>query len=219
MSPLTGSSPRVRGAVALDGGEVGAVGIIPACAGSSFHCSITHNFNWDHPRVCGEQSAPHELDAGSPGSSPRVRGAGGVDLLRVSAEGIIPACAGSSSLGAGSAFATRDHPRVCGEQLEEFTKYGDDRGSSPRVRGAACQGMPHIIPVGIIPACAGSRRVEVRGPWRTEDHPRVCGEQSLVHPAEPREAGSSPRVRGAGEADHVGAGGHGIIPACAGSSC
>ena len=31
-------------------------------------------------------------------------------------------------------------------------------------------------------------------------------------------AGSSPRVRGAGEADHVGAGGHGIIPACAGSS-
>ena len=30
-----GSSPRVRGAVALDGGEVTAVGIIPARAGSS----------------------------------------------------------------------------------------------------------------------------------------------------------------------------------------
>ena len=92
-----GSSPRVRGAAISTQSALVDHGIIPACAGSSPHTTIYLRFCWDHPRVCGEQL---ELQTGLQryqGSSPRVRGA--VDGGRTAAadDGIIPACAGSST--------------------------------------------------------------------------------------------------------------------------
>ena len=50
-----GSSPRVRGAAKRRVAFVAALGIIPACAGSS---KLVHDKSFrvrDHPRVCGEQ--------------------------------------------------------------------------------------------------------------------------------------------------------------------
>ena len=33
---------------------------------------------------------------------------------------------------------------------------------------------------GITPACAGNRQLYIRGNQRSQDHPRVCGEQEVV---------------------------------------
>ena len=131
------------------------------------------------------------------GSSPRVRGAGVLGPPAARADGIIPACAGSSSLDGGEVGAVgiipacagssigsmtcqahrRDHPRVCGEQETYVCAMGDLGGSSPRVRGAVTHFAPPCSLDGIIPACAGSRSPPTCARRWTGDHPRVCGEQ------------------------------------------
>ena len=70
------------------------------------------------------------------GSSPRVRGAVGVDVRCDGSFGIIPACAGSSGNRPRRRKGLRDHPRVCGEQRESMGGLQRMKGSSPRVRGA-----------------------------------------------------------------------------------
>ena len=90
----------------------------------------------DHPRMCGEHSegdiAFHALE----GSSPHVRGAHRVAIGHARTGGIIPACAGSTNLSAGSHCRKRDHPRMCGEHQGDDMTTGKTRGSSPHVRGA-----------------------------------------------------------------------------------
>ena len=110
-----GSSPHVRGALYPAQERVLFGGIIPACAGST-HCPPTHLVSArDHPRMCGEHT-----DIGSPksicrGSSPHVRGALNALGGAFRRAGIIPACAGSTSIAAFAAEESRDHPRMCGE--------------------------------------------------------------------------------------------------------
>ena len=91
-----GSSPHVRGARA--GGR--------GCKQSG----------WDHPRMCGEHPPLERLRGCRPGSSPHVRGALRFQAWSRFCLGIIPACAGSTTLTARGWTATE--------------------GSSPHVRGA-----------------------------------------------------------------------------------
>ena len=91
-------------------------------------------------------------------------------------------------------------------------------GSSPRVRGAASIVGGALQGVGIIPAHAGSSILNAGTVELGRDHPRACGEQTIVPWLYPSVTGSSPRVRGAG-AEHIPTGPvPGIIPARAGSS-
>ena len=53
-----------------------------------------------------------------------------------------------------------DHPRVCGEQALYERACPRFQGSSPRVRGAEHSTMCLHSAHGIIPACAGSRRLK-----------------------------------------------------------
>ena len=55
-----------------------------------------------------------------PGSSPRMRGAPGEQPPARPTHGIIPAHAGSTGGGAGTARRARDHPRACGEHDPSF---------------------------------------------------------------------------------------------------
>ena len=116
VSHLRGSSPRVRGAVPVRLRGVAGPGIIPACAGSS----------WCKTAICKTSS----------GSSPRVRGAVKKVNSNIRFDGIIPACAGSRYKPRFYYRGYRDHPRVCGEQLNPLVDQCFWRGSSPRVRGA-----------------------------------------------------------------------------------
>ena len=151
------------------------------------------------------------------GSSPRVRGAAEAEVEYPDHGGIIPACAGSSSLRNRSRRHIRDHPRVCGEQLFLFACAFALWGSSPRVRGADLDDLVLVMGAGIIPACAGSSNLCCASTLSAWDHPRACGEQRPIHLSRVPRGGSSPRVRGAAALPD--ARGHlaGIIPARAGS--
>ena len=154
---VSGSSPRVRGAGGSCSGSGRHNGIIPACAGSRDSFALRHSSfgiipacagsrsgrpsPWsssrDHPRVCGEQPFPCPFSVVSPGSSPRVRGAGPLQRAGIPPAGIIPACAGSSQPHCQLRYGLWDHPRVCGEQHPFGFLLQHKQGSSPRVRGAA----------------------------------------------------------------------------------
>ena len=110
-----------------------------------------------------------------------------------------------------------DHPRVCGEQVDEINEAVLRAGSPPRVRGT---GQSHSFTDRqnrITPACAGNRLCQHPRPHPWQDHPRVCGEQYLRHRLALNVGGSPPRVRGT-DADPVSvADSMGITPACAGN--
>ena len=113
-----GSSPRARGAPARGEPTSLAHGIIPACAGSTAARPLRVGVSGDHPRVRGEHCADGSIPAVSRGSSPRARGAPVPFGLSDGADGIIPACAGSTRESAGAVCNLRDHPRVRGEHRQ-----------------------------------------------------------------------------------------------------
>ena len=136
-----GSSPRRRGAPRQRELFQHPGRIIPAYAGSTSGGRTRVAPGQDHPRVCGEHSTSDTRQPPLTGSSPRMRGAPGLDrVLRLPA-GIIPAYAGSTfryhdirscrlnriiPAYAGSTCwaptvttTSKDHPRVCGEHRAE----------------------------------------------------------------------------------------------------
>ena len=157
-STAGGSSPRVRGAVCVGMSAVTDVGIIPARAENSRYHHATKATYGDHPRACGEQQLDGITAKDVEGSSPRVRGAAGTHRLLLREAGIIPARAGSSRRRCMCPRRPWDHPRACGEQLLRLARLSRTLGSSPRVRGAGFLFPCLIVYIGIIPACAGSRR-------------------------------------------------------------
>ena len=154
------------------------VGIIPACAGSTRSRRAARAWRRDHPRMCGEHSDALGQVGILQGSSPHVRGAHGTKTLGLLFGGIIPACAGSTSLAAHSSHPRRDHPRMCGEHLFRGWKYPMTPGSSPHVRGAQSRLRTHHRRSGIIPACAGSTGCCIVWCLTRWDHPRMCGEHT-----------------------------------------
>ena len=91
-------------------------------------------------------------------------------------------------------------------------------GSSPHTRGAPEDGLDLAVPIGIIPAYAGSTLSLTVRCALDEDHPRIRGEHSQAGNGGVRLAGSSPHTRGALEGLDLGADYMGIIPAYAGST-
>ena len=107
---------------------------------------------------------------------------------------------------------------MCGEHLREIGQETAQQGSSPHVRGALISSDTIHLTPGIIPACAGSTQPLRERSAETWDHPRMCGEHSLVEPIVNSPPGSSPHVRGAHSQDEHKQRLAGIIPACAGST-
>ena len=213
-----GSSPRVRGEVALWPFIASAAGIIPAGAGRSRGARRPGGDSGDHPRGCGEKLASRGVAVGIGGSSPRVRGEAWVASPACLGVGIIPAGAGRRRRSIRRRSLARDHPRGCGEKAARGPRLGPWRGSSPRVRGEVSSAAALAASAGIIPAGAGRRRGE--GPRRPVgwDHPRGCGEKSSSSLASVALGGSSPRVRGEAADRRRASAPRRIIPAGAGRS-
>ena len=96
---VSGSSPRMRGALCAKISAVKCIGIIPADAGSTRSQLSKRQRSQDHPRGCGEHYAwPYGVDL-SEGSSPRMRGAPLPLSGHVAQRRIIPADAGSTEYG------------------------------------------------------------------------------------------------------------------------
>ena len=108
---------------------------------------------------------------------------------------------------------------MCGEQCDQWPDRVQRSGSPPRVRGTEDGKTNGDMDKGITPACAGNRILKVpMTPWK-QDHPRVCGEQSLTSRIMPMGLGSPPRVRGTEERRMKQDKEARITPACAGNSC
>ena len=96
-------------------------GITPACAGKSLFCFTAAVPIQDHPRVCGEKFLAVYGATALSGSPPRVRGKADEGFLVLRHHGITPAYAGKSALRAGCHPSRWDHPRVCGEKLQDIS--------------------------------------------------------------------------------------------------
>ena len=167
----------------------------------------------------GEHDMDVERNLADEGSSPHARGARNKEYEKYVADGIIPACAGSTIEGCTGSIEPWDHPRMRGEHTPPLSLASVSRGSSPHARGAR---DPHDLtgdPAGIIPACAGSTCTRHRGGGALQDHPRMRGEHCAVMPETERAVGSSPHARGARVCVGTCTAYVGIIPACAGSTC
>ena len=93
-----------------------------------------------------------------------------------------------------------------------------ERGSSPRMRGARGDPINPYKTARIIPAYAGSTQIWRIAGLMKRDHPRVCGEHRGKGAAQVRRDGSSPRMRGAQENLPIPGMERRIIPAYAGST-
>ena len=191
-----GSSPRVRGKQMHD--RFGCVfgGLIPACAGKTVQELVCDALEWAHPRVCGENLFASFIVLAVLGSSPRVRGKPISLHPSFLGSGLIPACAGKTTLVRRCCMSARAHPRVCGENTKWCCLRLSIAGSSPRVRGKPRGSRLIRIGERLIPACAGKTRRARRRDASTQAHPRVCGENRFAGNPGRHHAGSSPRVRG-----------------------
>ena len=153
---LLGSSPRMRGTVTVSSFPSAWARIIPAYAGNRLLAACCYSLRWDHPRVCGEQLALDTRMISIEGSSPRMRGTVTDTVRNALNDGIIPAYAGNSIPVRRRVQPRRDHPRVCGEQLDRYQRKMQKAGSSPRMRGTAYPLGCVKANIGIIPAYAGN---------------------------------------------------------------
>ena len=136
----------------------------------------------------------------------------------VGGKGIIPAYAGNTLLLILKIWATRDHPRVCGEHWLGSDRWVFVLGSSPRMRGTHVDGVGLLRHLGIIPAYAGNTDWSYPLLRHSRDHPRVCGEHRNHRTSRRDTSGSSPRMRGTRDAQQAGYLRGGIIPAYAGNT-
>ena len=214
-SPLR-SPPRMRGKGLCKDFHLCDVGITPACAGKSEKQVPFLPPYQDHPRVCGEKSQPAVRRSCAKGSPPRVRGKGHSEPGGAGGGGITPAYAGKSMGALIADAAERDHPRVCGEKTSASSLFNTAAGSPPRVRGKELRVETCFSHDGITPAYAGKRVSRSRAKTGEWDHPRVCGEKTVIHKNDRIAQGSPPRVRGKVLGTGKGCDGVGITPACAG---
>ena len=113
-----------------------AIGIIPACAGSTGFFCLWLRRRRDHPRMRGEHGLMSSSNFATKGSSPHARGAHERPHLIESFVGIIPACAGSTCWRGSARRSRGDHPRMRGEHALDMARALDMGGSSPHARGA-----------------------------------------------------------------------------------
>ena len=132
--------------------------------------------------------------------------------------GIIPAYAGNTKDYREHAPHVWDHPRVCGEHHMTSIMVHLNWGSSPRMRGTRCVQLRPCRQPGIIPAYAGNTMRCSARYYDSRDHPRVCGEHSVLLCFFEFGLGSSPRMRGTPSPPGRRVSGLGIIPAYAGNT-
>ena len=152
------------------------------------------------------------------GSSPHARGPLRELLVVELGVGIIPACAGTTTVWHGGFSTRRDHPRLRGDHHHADGRRRADLRSSPPTRGPRLDPVGDVRDRGIIPAYAGTTVVHLlrdRGQW---DHPRLRGDHASAPSTRPDGEGSSPPTRGPPPRPSPRRGPGRIIPAYAGTT-
>ena len=196
---ILGSSPQVRGTLAISARTLPETRIIPAGAGHLSRRRRIVGLARDHPRRCGALMNGYILLTSSFGSSPQVRGTSPRSAGLCASSGIIPAGAGHLESSTGASKTWRDHPRRCGALLMLTAAVMYAAGSPPQVRGTWVTGYGKVNGEGIIPAGAGHFIGDGTAKAALRDHPRRCGALLPGHIHTTPARGSSPQVRGTSE--------------------
>ena len=213
-----GSPPHVRGKGVVHILVPEPLGITPAYAGKRDLFPAGKTAPRDHPRMCGEKLFAFLVFCPNIGSPPHVRGKEGKEYLQETESRITPACAGKSVRTCTLLFSPWDHPRMCGEKLTRKSAINCGSGSPPHVRGKDANKVLWMEKFRITPACAGKSHRRSNLHVQQGDHPRMCGEKSLLPSSPSQRMGSPPHVRGKAVklAQYFDV--TGITPACAGKS-
>ena len=134
--------------------------ITPAHAGKTFNAHVKAVVTADHPRACGENYFFPACLAVQPGSPPRMRGKHIINIIIACFLRITPAHAGKTTRIRQNIFASKDHPRACGENFLTAPMIALYAGSPPRMRGKLFQFVPVLNTY--------------------PDHPRACGENYKI---------------------------------------
>ncbi len=138
--------------------------------------------------------------------------------VELDAEGLIPACAGTTSRSVCHPRLGRAHPRLRGDHPRVRVPGHTPHGSSPPARGPPRPArMPDSSPR-LIPACAGTTLPGGSLSIRIAAHPRLRGDHAQFVHQDAGGRGSSPPARGPQELFVPIGGRHGLIPACAGTT-
>ena len=132
------------------------LGLIPARAGSTVRHPEPGGAYEAHPRSRGEHDGAGHFGFLCLGSSPLARGARADRALAQSADGLIPARAGSTRYAITPRSRSRAHPRSRGEHHVRANNSTPIPGSSPLARGAHECVNCLTLSFGLIPARAGS---------------------------------------------------------------
>ena len=105
LNTASGSPPHVRGKDQTENQANWYAGITPACAGKRYILYFSHDFAWDHPRMCGGKALGLAPADTSPAMCGKERSA-----YYFACFGDHPACAGVCFVGI----------RMCGEHLFKY---------------------------------------------------------------------------------------------------
>ncbi len=134
-----GSSPRMRGILALDPARWPRPGSSPRMRGNTTTRVSRAGSAPVHPRACGEHNATLTNQDSNTGSSPRMWGTPLSAETRSAPERFISAHAGTRVLAAGTTPRCRFIPAHAGEHLAARRRATSWLGSSPRMRGTRVQ--------------------------------------------------------------------------------
>jgi len=154
-----GSSPLARGGQPLQRTHPLRRGLIPAGAGRTACRAARRDHPTAHPRWRGADRCRSRTMSAVTGSSPLARGG-----LQGGAGGgpdlrLIPAGAGRTSAPESAKSSPRAHPRWRGADVSGLAEPGEHGGSSPLARGGRRIALAVAARAGLIPAGAGRTEV------------------------------------------------------------
>ena len=132
------------------------------------------------------------------GSPPHMRGKDVATTRSQLATGITPAHAGKSFICRCCIACSWDHPRTCGEKDFGIPAGRPGPGSPPHMRGKGLFVRRRSFSPGITPAHAGKSALNIGQGMKSRDHPRTCGEKSIIRLDSIGALGSPPHMRGKG---------------------
>ena len=109
----------------------------------------------EHPRVCGENPMGIVTNLRKAGTSPRMRGKPDQQPKAIGYARNIPAYAGKTPIGLTFTVPVKEHPRVCGENINKQPLSQLTVGTSPRMRGKLWHTSNFVGRFRNIPAYAG----------------------------------------------------------------
>ena len=138
--------------------------------------------------------------------------------LRFNTTRITPAYAGKRVIFCSFDSICQDHPRLCGEKYIPPLGRPPFLGSPPPMRGKGGYPVHRPSVVRITPAYAGKSATHSVSRIAGRDHPRLCGEKSLISIMSLPRTGSPPPMRGKAARSTPYLGTARITPAYAGKS-